>query len=351
MAQTVSSADAHVDDEVEFEVLEEVRVSDILVIPKGGIAWGTVTEAQPRRRMARGGKLEIVMDSVRLVDGQKAALRAVKNAKGGGHTGAMTAGIVATGLLFWPAAPFFLFMHGKDITIPKGAEVPTFVNGNFRLDAAKFRPSIQEVQIAQRPGAVTSVAISSTPAGADIYLDAGFVGNTPSTLNIGAGTHSIVVKKNGFQDWTRQMSFSGGTVTLSAELVAGAGSPMPVATSKPVTATATVPAVTTVSVRSIEPQKAADAPAADSRQGWIGISTKHVGSGGAVITAVTAGGPAAQAGLKAGDVINDVNGIPLKDEDFDAKIAAYKSGSKLRIGYMRDSWALETAVTVGTDTR
>ena len=144
ISQTVSSADAHVDDKVEFEVLEEVRVADILVIPKGGIAWGTITEAQPKRRMARGGKLEIVMDSVRLVDGQKAALRAVKNAKGGGHTGAMTAGIVATGLLFWPAAPFFLFMHGKDITIPKGAEVPTFVNGNFHLDAAKFRPSTQE---------------------------------------------------------------------------------------------------------------------------------------------------------------------------------------------------------------
>jgi hypothetical protein len=50
----------------------------------------------------------------------------------------MTAGIVATGLLFWPAAPFFLFMHGKDTTIPKGAEVPTFVNGNFRLESASF---------------------------------------------------------------------------------------------------------------------------------------------------------------------------------------------------------------------
>jgi len=120
ISQTVSSADAHVNDKVEFEVLEEVRVADVLIIPKGGIAWGTVTEAVPKRRMARGGKLEIVMDSVRLVDGQKAALRAVKDAKGGGHTGAMTAGIVATGLLFWPAAPFFLFMHGKDITIPKG---------------------------------------------------------------------------------------------------------------------------------------------------------------------------------------------------------------------------------------
>jgi hypothetical protein len=347
IAQTVSSADAHVDDKVEFEVLEEVRVSDILVIPKGGIAWGTVTEAQPKRRMARGGKLEIVMDSVRLVDGQKAALRAVKNAKGGGHTGAMTAGIVATGLLFWPAAPFFLFMHGKDTTIPKGAEVPTFVNGNFNLDAARFRPSTQTVQVAPQIGAPTSVAISSTPAGADIYIDQAFVGNTPSTLNVGMGAHSIVVKKNGFQDWRRQMSFSGGTITLSAELIAGTGSPTAASTSKQ--ATPPISNVTTVSVRSVEPQRTVDAPTADSPNGWIGISTKHVGGGGVAITSLTTGGPAAQAGLKTGDIITAVNGIPLKDEDFDAKIAAYKSGSKVRIGYVRASWAVEATVTVATN--
>lgn len=125
-------------DRVEFEVLEEIKVADVIVIPKEGIAWGTVTEAQPKRRMARGGKLEIVMDSVRLADGEKAALRATKEAEGGGHTGAMTAGIVATGLLFFPAAPFFLFMQGKDISIPKGTEVPTFVSGIFRSTSRSF---------------------------------------------------------------------------------------------------------------------------------------------------------------------------------------------------------------------
>jgi hypothetical protein len=50
----------------------------------------------------------------------------------------MTAGIVATGLLFFPAAPFFLFMHGKDVTIPKGAEITAYTNGNFPLDLAKL---------------------------------------------------------------------------------------------------------------------------------------------------------------------------------------------------------------------
>src|SRR5208282_4674700 len=137
--RTVSSADAHVGDTVDFEVLQDVSVNGTLVIPKGGVAWGTVTEAQPKRRMARGGKLEIVMDSVRLVDGQKAALRAVKEAKGGGHTGGMTIGIVAGAVVFWPAAPLFLLMHGKDITIPKGTDVATFINGDMRLDPAKFQ--------------------------------------------------------------------------------------------------------------------------------------------------------------------------------------------------------------------
>src|ERR1700690_650492 len=56
LSQTVSSADAHVNDRVEFEVLEDVLVGGVVVIQKGGTALGTVTEAMPKRRMARGGK-------------------------------------------------------------------------------------------------------------------------------------------------------------------------------------------------------------------------------------------------------------------------------------------------------
>jgi hypothetical protein len=349
ISQTVSSADAHVNDRVEFEVLEEVRVSDVLIVPKGGLAWGTVTEAVPKRRMARGGKLEIVMDSVRLVDGQKAALRAVKDAKGGGHTGAMTAGIVATGLIFWPAAPFFLFMHGKDITIPKGTEVPTFVNGNFNLEPSKFHAASKTIEVAPSVAAQASVSVSSAPAGADIYLDGSFIGNTPSTLNVSSGKHGIVVKKSGFQEWTRQMNFSGGTITLNAELAAGNSvtPPHPASTVQPATST---PASAEFTVQAVQSRKTAPNPETDSPQGWIGISVKHFGSGGAVVAAIVPGGPAAQAGLKAGDVINQVNGIQLKeDEDFDRKIAVCKPGTKIRVGYMRGSWAFEALVQVGTE--
>jgi hypothetical protein len=226
LSQSVSSADAHVNDRVEFEVLEDVSVGNVLVIPKGSSALGTVTEAVPKRRMARGGKLEIVLDSVRMVDGEKVALRAVKDAKGGSHTGAMTIGIVAGALIFLPAAPLFLLMHGKDITIPKGTDVPSFVNGEMKLDPAKFQLA-QQGGTTQPSGSPGNVAISSTPAGADIYVDQNFVGNTPSTINVPPGKHSISVRKTGFQDWAHEMNFSGGTITLSASLVPGSNTPAP----------------------------------------------------------------------------------------------------------------------------
>src|SRR6266446_1963942 len=147
--RNISSADAQVNETVDFEVLEDVKVRDVVVIPRGGIAWGTVTEAQPKRRMGRAGKLNVNIDNAKLVTGEKAALRAVKEVKGGSHTGAMTGAIVATSIVFFPAAPFFLFMHGKDITIPKGTEITSYINGDTALDPAKFAPKVATADAAK----------------------------------------------------------------------------------------------------------------------------------------------------------------------------------------------------------
>lgn len=232
--RTISSADAHVDDTVDFEVLQDISVNGILVIPKGGMAFGTVTEAQPKRRMARGGKLEINLDYVKLLDSEKAALRAVKGGKGGGHTGAMTAGIVATGLVFFPAAPFFLFMHGKDITIPKGAEVTAYVNGDVKLDTTKFQPPAASSGLPttnSNPAPVVAstsakLQLESSPPGADIEVDGKFVGNTPSDIQVSEGEHTVKVKKSGFKDWERKVAISSGSnVHLNAELEASVSNP------------------------------------------------------------------------------------------------------------------------------
>ena len=218
--RTISSADAHVGDNIDFEVLDDITVNKMLVIPKGGLAFATVTEAQAKRRMARGGKLDINIDYVKLVSGDKAALRAVKDVKGGGHTGGMVGGMVATSIVFFPAAPFFLFMHGKDTSIPKGTEITAYVNGDLKLDLAKFQPTNAENSAnANVVSASAKLQLQSEPAGADIEVDGSFMGNTPSEVQVAEGEHNVSVKKTGFKDWERKLKVNAGSsVHLNAEL-------------------------------------------------------------------------------------------------------------------------------------
>ncbi len=229
--RNISSADAQVNETVDFEVLEEVKVHDVVVIPRGGTAWATVTEAQPKRRMGRAGKLNINIDNVRLASGEKVALRAVKDVKGGGHQGAITGAIVATSIVFFPAAPLFLLVHGKDITIPKGTEITAYINGDIPLDPKKFMTqtavnpeagattvqSSTEVALAQNGNGLvapfSTVDIKSTPAGAEITVDEKFMGSTPSSLRLAAGDHKIRLEKSGFKTWERTLTVGAGATT------------------------------------------------------------------------------------------------------------------------------------------
>jgi PEGA domain len=217
LAENLTSATAKAGQSVPFEVLDEVDVDGIPVIAKGAQALATVTTAETKKSMGRPGKLDVNIDSVRLIDNEKVALSATQNAKGGGHTGAMTAGIVGTAIVFFPAAPLLLFIHGKDITIPKGTEITAFVSGDMKLDMAKFMPT---ASVAAPAAAASGLMIEASVPNCDIEVDGSFVGSTPSTLNLSPGKHEIVVKKTGYQDWSRSMMVGGGSVRLSAEMVA-----------------------------------------------------------------------------------------------------------------------------------
>ncbi len=218
LAETISSADAKTGQQVPFEVIDDVVVQGVTVIPKGTQALATVTDAEPKKRMGRGGKLDVNVDSTRLVNGEKVQLRAVKDNKGGGHVGAMTGAIVATSIVFFPAAPLFLLMHGKDITIPKGTEVTAFVQGDMRLDLAKMVAPGTLAPPSHGGAQMASLTVDSPLAGADIEVDGSFVGSTPSTVSVTPGQHVIAVKKKGYMDWSRTMNVSGSSVRVTAEL-------------------------------------------------------------------------------------------------------------------------------------
>jgi len=223
LTRTMSSKDAKADEKVDFEVLEDIKVRGVVVVKQGAMAIATVTEAQPKRRMGRAGKLNINIDYVQLVDGEKVPLRAVKGGSGGNHTGAMTGAIVASSILFFPAAPFFLFMHGKDITIPKGTEITAYVAADTVLDPAAFNGlstttgSGSTTEVASTR--LSSVIVKSTPDGAEITVDDKFLGTTPSTVQLTPGEHKIVILKAGFRSWERTMTISpNGSVNLDVSL-------------------------------------------------------------------------------------------------------------------------------------
>jgi len=219
----MSSHDAKIDEKVDFEVVEDVKVGDLVVVQHGGMAIATVTEAKPKGRMGKAGKLNMNIDYVQLVSGEKVSLRAVKGGSGGNHTGAMTGAIVACSILFFPAAPFLLFMHGKDITIPKGTEITAYVAADTPLDPSRFKPAgagESEASKSDLPASgLSSIAVKSTPDGAEITIDGKLVGTTPSTVQLAPGEHTVLINKTGFKSWQRMMTVTaGGTINLEATL-------------------------------------------------------------------------------------------------------------------------------------
>ncbi len=65
---------------------------------------------------------------------------------------------------------------------------------------------------------MSNLTVESNVKGADIEVDGAFVGNTPSTVAVTQGQHTITVKMKGYTDWSRAMSVAGSGVHLNAEL-------------------------------------------------------------------------------------------------------------------------------------
>ena len=68
--------------------------------------------------------------------------------------------------------------------------------------------------LAQNAPVTGGVTISSTPAGADIYIDGNYRGETSSTIGgLSPGTHSLTLRKAGYHDASSTLGITPGTVT------------------------------------------------------------------------------------------------------------------------------------------
>jgi serine protease Do len=83
-------------------------------------------------------------------------------------------------------------------------------------------------------------------------------------------------------------------------------------------------------------------------RGWLGVNVQELTAPlakglnlkavkGALVTAVTKGGPAEKAGIQRGDVITSVDGVTVESaNDFRNRIAASRAGKKMEIGLWRN---------------
>jgi putative serine protease PepD len=84
---------------------------------------------------------------------------------------------------------------------------------------------------------------------------------------------------------------------------------------------------------------------------YLGVSTSDVGSTttGALVQSVSSGGPAADAGLRSGDVITKLGSTTIKGtNDLVAAIATQKPGDKVTVTVRRGSNTSDLTVTLGT---
>jgi serine protease Do len=95
-------------------------------------------------------------------------------------------------------------------------------------------------------------------------------------------------------------------------------------------------------------------------RGWLGVSLQPLDAtlagalgltdaSGALVSSVEAGGPAARAGLAAGDVVTRLDGRAIASpRELAAAIGTARPGGKVSLGFRRGGEAREAAITLGT---
>lgn len=217
--RTVSSEDARTGDLLNLEVLDQVKIDDTVIIPKGATGLAIVTAAEPRKLMGRGGRLDISIDSVKLVNGQKVALRAVLHSAENANQSSIVSALAASNVSNVSSAPL-IFVRGKDIAIPQGTEFLAYVNGDVPLELGSFQPALLGAKNAAEAFAqsATELKIASFPDLAEIEIDGKFIGTTPCDVVVRSGGHSIEVRLAGFKIWRRSVTAAGDKLSFKIRL-------------------------------------------------------------------------------------------------------------------------------------
>lgn len=190
LTRDLTFANAKAGELVDFEILDDLRIDGVLVMARGARSTATLTQAEPKTRMGRGGKLGVSLDSLPRMDGGKVAIRATK-----GQPAESSASPAPASAMVKPAAPSLLFTFGKDETFPEGSTIATYIDGEIQLSPAKF---------------LVDISFTSSPPGAVVSMYGSPVGRTPFTTRLAPGTYQAIFAADGFHSVSQSISVGPG---------------------------------------------------------------------------------------------------------------------------------------------
>lgn len=126
-SEALSSKTAAEDDRVNLELVDDLKVGDIVVAKAGTKAVGSVTHVKKSGMMGKGGELNIRLEYLKVGE-SRVRLRANKGKEGEDKVGAT----VALTILFGPLG---LLKHGKNVEVKAGSPLKAFVDEDIQLPA------------------------------------------------------------------------------------------------------------------------------------------------------------------------------------------------------------------------
>jgi hypothetical protein len=159
ITKRLSTAYAKVGDAVDFEVVDDVKVGDLVVVPRHARASGAVALVKPRQRPMRNAELRVNVSAAQSINGSEVAIRGTRVIVGNLDP----AKVVSDSGVLWPIVPFVI--RGDEAFVSKGAKFSAYVHGDAAFVSAQVRENMRT--LAER----NSTALAAATAGkAEVHI-------------------------------------------------------------------------------------------------------------------------------------------------------------------------------------
>ena len=193
-------------DRVEFDVAENVVANDRVVIEKGALAWGQVTDVKGAgKKKAKDASVTFRLMAANTVDKQQVSLRVkpTKPKKSDSRDNEIEENSLIPG------------MNERTIGAEKGRDYAAYTDQDVLVNAPDVKKNDEKgpppPPPPPPPPEEAYVDFNSTPPGAEVMIDNRFCGSTPMRIPLPPGRHLIEIRLAGHRTWMRNMIVDPGS--------------------------------------------------------------------------------------------------------------------------------------------